>query len=281
MAATNSHNGSGPPTVVVEPLALQPLTTYNIPMGQQARDKKIAETLEEYDIPTLQGENEKWGVWAVYVIWIAYVCIQLFRPELTDNYAVPEAVCDVLESGAMASLALTWDQLVAGPRRTRTARMEASINAKLDMQSRDADTRGQSEAQMLARIEVNEKAQAQLVRTEGLLAEKLEQEMQALVSLQQRLSSLSVNRMMSGAEASTSSSPASSSSSSIDTSILIDIDPESSVDMSSMRAEVKSATVTPGPRDGSNSLTLSLQITLTPSRNLTGVERSNANVNQN
>ena len=104
MAATNSSNGSGPPTVIIEPLSIQPI--YELqqpPRPVTSNPDKLVATLEEYDIPTLQGENEKWGIWAVYVLWIAYVMLQLFRPELTDNYGLPEAVCDVLESGAMVS----------------------------------------------------------------------------------------------------------------------------------------------------------------------------------
>ena len=37
-------------------------------------------------------------------------------------------------SGTTAALALSWDQLVAGPRRTKMAKMEAAINSKLDTQ---------------------------------------------------------------------------------------------------------------------------------------------------
>ena len=144
--------------------------------------------------------------------------------------------------------------------------MEAAINAKLDMQSVDAG----AGKEMLARLEVNEKAQAQLVRTEGLLAEKLDQEMQALVALQQRLSSLGVNPMSgSGSEASTSSSSSSSSSAStsIDTSIFIASGSsqagQETVDLTSLKAEIASASITQDK--STKSMTLSLKITLTPS----------------
>jgi hypothetical protein len=166
----------------------------------------------------------------------------------------------------MASLALTWDQLVAGPRRTRTARMEASINAKLDMQSSRDVGAGK---EMLARLEVNERAQAQLARTEGLLAEKLEQEMKALMELQQRLSSLGVNQGSSAGSEPSSSSSSSPTSSYIDTSIIIAAESfqqqqkQQSIDMSSLKAEIASASIT---QDGSSqgSMTLNLKIKLTP-----------------
>jgi|LauGreDrversion2_5_1035112.scaffolds.fasta_scaffold24699_2 hypothetical protein len=54
-------------------------------------------------------------------------------------------------SGTTAALALSWDQLVAGPRRTKMAKMEAMINQKLDTQERLSRRRDEVEAEIRAR----------------------------------------------------------------------------------------------------------------------------------
>ena len=79
---------------------------------------------------------------SVYLLWITLVCLQLFRAELIAH-GMPDAVIDVAVSGTTAALALSWDQLVAGPRRNKMARLEADISAKLDMQQQLSAKRDQ------------------------------------------------------------------------------------------------------------------------------------------
>ena len=79
---------------------------------------------------------------SVYLLWIILVCLQLFRAELI-THGMPDAVIDVAVSGTTAALALSWDQLVAGPRRNKMARLEADISAKLDMQQQLSAKRDQ------------------------------------------------------------------------------------------------------------------------------------------
>lgn len=67
-------------------------------------------------------------------------------------YGMPIAVSALLQvSGTTAALALSWDQLVSGPRRTKMARMEAMINSKLDTQERLSRRRDEAEADIRAR----------------------------------------------------------------------------------------------------------------------------------
>lgn len=91
--------------------------------------------------------NLKFGVLGVYCLWILHIGIQLFRPELRDGFGVPDPVIDAAVSGSAASMALSWDRFVAGPRRSKQLAMEAEIKAKLELQERMEEKRVRLEAQ--------------------------------------------------------------------------------------------------------------------------------------
>jgi hypothetical protein len=59
---------------------------------------EIEKTLENLELPSFK---EKWGIFAVYVLWIMLVSLQLFRKELY-GIGVPDAVIDVAVSPFLA-----------------------------------------------------------------------------------------------------------------------------------------------------------------------------------
>ncbi|GAX83457.1 hypothetical protein CEUSTIGMA_g10882.t1 [Chlamydomonas eustigma] len=144
---------------------------------------ELEQTLENLELPSFK---EKWGIFTVYVLWILLVSLQLFRKELY-GIGVPDAVIDVAVSGTTATLALTWDQLVAGPRRNKMAKMEAAINAKLDLQEQLSKRRYDVEAEIQAKLELNERLQMERAKVEEQISAKLDAELQSFLKLQQIL----------------------------------------------------------------------------------------------